>query len=300
LAFGTAGLVILGLIFAPPYVVAGLMAWASWTLIRRFREHARAWLVAWVMLLPPTIWWKDLLNWLAEQTKLFSASEPWALPALLIPHAIFLVAAFLPNYLRKNSVIQGQLRIMMFLLVLGSTLVFVANFACYTLLAPHQQQRVKIWLKPSEAAADARGSAYNLLHSKMAIGSGGFIGKGLLDGNMTNLRYVPAQSTDFIFCTIGEEQGFVGVVAIVSLFTWLLLRIINIAERQRSNFSRIYAYCVAGIVFIHILVNIGMTMGLFPIIGIPLPFISYGGSSLIGFTLMIAVLLKLDSNRNLA
>ena len=159
---------------------------------------------------------------------------------------------------------------------------------------------IKIWLKPNEAAADARGAAYNLLHSKMAIGSGGFAGKGFLDGNMTKLKYVPEQSTDFIFCTIGEEQGFIGVTAIIVVFFWLLYRITVLAERQRSNFSRIYAYCVAGVLFIHVLVNVGMTMGLFPIIGIPLPFISYGGSSLIGFTLMIGVLLKLDSNRNLA
>jgi rod shape determining protein RodA len=111
---------------------------------------------------------------------------------------------------------------------------------------------------------------------------------------------VPEQSTDFIFCTVGEEQGFVGVVGLVGLFLWLLWRMTIIAERQRSNFSRIYAYSVAGIIFVHLVVNLGMTMGLLPIIGIPLPFISAGGSSLIGFSLMIAVLLKLDSNRNLA
>jgi rod shape determining protein RodA len=126
------------------------------------------------------------------------------------------------------------------------------------------------------------------------------LGKGTLEGNMTKLKYVPEQSTDFIFCTVGEEQGFVGVVGLVGLFLWLLWRMTIIAERQRSNFSRIYAYSVAGIIFVHLVVNLGMTMGLLPIIGIPLPFISAGGSSLIGFSLMIAVLLKLDSNRNLA
>jgi rod shape determining protein RodA len=134
----------------------------------------------------------------------------------------------------------------------------------------------------------------------MAIGSGGLLGKGTLEGNMTKLKYVPEQSTDFIFCTVGEEQGFVGVIGLIGLFLWLLWRITIIAERQRSNFSRIYAYSVAGIIFTHLIVNLGMTMGLLPIIGIPLPFISAGGSSLIGFTLMIAVLLKLDSNRTLA
>jgi rod shape determining protein RodA len=139
-----------------------------------------------------------------------------------------------------------------------------------------------------------------MLHAKMAIGSGGFSGKGFLEGNMTKLKFVPQQSTDFIFCTVGEEQGFIGALGIVGLFTLLLYRITVLAERQRSNFSRVYAYSVAGIIFVHFMINIGMTMGLFPIIGIPLPFISYGGSSLIGFTLMIAVLLKLDSHRNQA
>jgi rod shape determining protein RodA len=131
----------------------------------------------------------------------------------------------------------------------------------------------------------------------MAIGGGGFSGKGFLEGTMTKLNYVPEQSTDFIFCTIGEEQGFVGSALVIFLFVALLYRIINIAERQRSNFSRYYAYCLAGILFVHFAINIGMTMGFFPIIGIPLPFISKGGTSLLSFTAMMAVLLKLDSNR---
>lgn len=138
---------------------------------------------------------------------------------------------------------------------------------------------------------------YNLYQSKLAIGSGGLGGKGFLNGTLTKLNYVPEQSTDFIFCTIGEEQGFIGSFGLIALFTLLLIRIVTIAERQRSNFSRHYAYCVAGILFIHVFINLGMTMGLLPIIGIPLPFISKGGSSLLGFTIMMAVLLKLDSNR---
>ena len=210
------------------------------------------------------------------------------------------LAAFFPNYLKKNSLIQRQLQAWLLLLTLSGTLVYAANFACNSILAPHQQQRIKIWLNPEVAEANARGSGYNLIHSKMAIGAGGFLGKGPLQGNMTKLKYVPKQSTDYIFCTVGEEHGFVGVTSMILLFLWLLYRITVIAERQRSNFSRIYAYGVAGIIFVHFAVNIGMTMGLMPTIGIPLPFVSYGGSSLIGFTLMIAVLIKLDSNRNLA
>ncbi|MEI6409815.1 MAG: rod shape-determining protein RodA [Bacteroidota bacterium] len=300
LGSSTAAMVILGLLYEPPVVAAWLMIIVNFRLISRFRERVQPWWVVYALLIPLTIWWTPAFSWFLEKSKIDPAGVPFFSFWIMVPHLILLIAAFLPNYLRKNSIVQRQLQIMMFLLVAGSALAFAANFACYTVLAPHQQQRIKIWLKPAEAAAEARGSAYNLLHSKMAIGSGGFVGKGFLDGNMTKLKYVPEQSTDFIFCTIGEEQGFIGVVAIIALFTMLLYRITVLAERQRSNFSRTYAYCVAGIIFTHFMVNIGMTMGLFPIIGIPLPFISYGGSSIIGSTLMIAVLLKLDSHRNQA
>ena len=135
------------------------------------------------------------------------------------------------------------------------------------------------------------------LSSLMAIGSGGLNGKGFLEGSLTKGNFVPEQSTDFIFCTIGEEQGFIGSTAIIGLFLLLLLRIITIAERQRSGFSRTYAYGVAGILFVHVFINIAMTMGLMPIIGIPLPFISKGGSSLFGFTILLSLLLKLDQHR---
>jgi rod shape determining protein RodA len=133
----------------------------------------------------------------------------------------------------------------------------------------------------------------------MAIGSGGLTGKGYLNGTLTKLNYVPEQRTDFIFCTVGEEQGFVGSLAIIGLFIFLIIRVIDLAERQRLNLFRNYGYGVAGILFLHFIINIGMTMGLLPIIGIPLPFISYGGSSLLAFSIMIAVLLKFDSQRYL-
>lgn len=181
------------------------------------------------------------------------------------------------------------------LLVIGSVVTFSASYFFNNILERHQQDRINVWLRPS--ICDPQGALYNVLQSKMSIGSGGFRGKGFLQGNMTKLNYVPEQSTDFIFCTIGEEQGFIGSLSIIALFLLLILRIVSIAERQRSEFSRFYAYGVAGILFIHVFVNIGMTMGLVPIIGIPLPFISYGGSSILGFTLMIGVLLRLDSKR---
>ncbi|HLP95437.1 MAG TPA: rod shape-determining protein RodA [Saprospiraceae bacterium] len=299
LGFGTAALVILGWKFEPPaYTACWLIAAVNFLLIRRFRERRQVWMAILLLLVPLTIWWIPVLNFCLAPAGV-QLEEPVKHLLVLAPHLILFLAAFIPNYWKKNSLVQGQLRVWAVLLGLSVGTVFAAN-ALFNLLAPHQQQRIKIWLRPKEAASEARGAAYNLLHSKMAIGSGGLLGKGTLEGNMTKLKYVPEQSTDFIFCTVGEEQGFLGVVGLIGLFLWLLWRITIIAERQRSNFSRIYAYSVAGIIFIHLIVNLGMTMGLLPIIGIPLPFISAGGSSLIGFTLMIAVLLKLDSNRNLA
>lgn len=299
IGFGTALMIILGLKFDPPYqLVAFLMMLASGLLIRRLKGKKRVWWWAFFLLLPLTFWWDKALALAASWQKIPLSLEGQKI-AVMAPAAMLMAAAFFRNYRRKSSYIQGQLRTWAMLMGAAIGLVFAAN-AFFDLLAPHQQQRINIWLNPDTASAASRGAAYNLVHSKMAIGSGGFWGKGTLEGNMTKLKYVPEQSTDFIFCTVGEEQGFVGVLGLIGLFFWLLWRITILAERQRSNFSRVYAYCVAGIVFVHVVVNLGMTMGLLPIIGIPLPFISAGGSSLIGFSLMMAVLLKLDSNRHLA
>jgi len=313
LGFGTALLVILGLMYPAPNVSAALMLLASARIVWEF-QNKRPWWIPLLLLLPLAIWWQELTTWIwgmaveyqflppaaeAESADSAAAAAPWSPLWIMALPLVYLVVVFLKSYVRKNNLIQRKLQLIAVVTGLACAQVFLAGFA-YSLMAPHQQQRIRIWLNPAEAAADARGSAYNLLHSKMAIGSGGLLGKGPLQGNMTKLRYVPEQSTDFIFCTIGEEHGFVGVLGVVGLFFVLLFRITQIAERQRSNFSRIYAYGVAGVIFVHVIINIGMTMGLFPIIGIPLPFISYGGSSLIGFTLLIGVLLKLDSHRNLA
>ena len=131
----------------------------------------------------------------------------------------------------------------------------------------------------------------------IAIGSGGFSGKGFLNGTQTKYKFVPEQRTDFIFCTIGEEYGFLGSVIVITLFVLLLLRLIFVAERQRSSFSRVYGYCVASILFFHLIINVGMTIGLAPVVGIPLPFISYGGSSLLAFTILLFVFIKQDANR---
>jgi rod shape determining protein RodA len=175
-------------------------------------------------------------------------------------------------------------------------IVFVLSvkFIYNNVLKPHQKVRIDIVLG---IKSDLKGKGYNVNQSKIAIGSGGLWGKGYLHGTQTKYSFVPEQSTDFIFCTIGEEWGFAGSVVVVGLYLFLVLRTILIAERQRSPFSRIYGYGVASIIFFHVMINIGMTIGLVPVIGIPLPLISYGGSSLLSFTLLLFVLLKLDSNR---
>lgn len=178
---------------------------------------------------------------------------------------------------------------------IGSILfLFSVNYIFENSLKDYQQKRIKVALGIEE---DPRGVGYNVNQSKIAIGSGGFIGKGFLNGTQTKLKYVPEQHTDFIFCTIGEEQGFLGTTAVLILFLGLILRIIIIAERQRTAFARVYAYCVASIFMMHLIINIGMVIGLCPVIGIPLPFFSYGGSSLLGFTILLFILLCLDAYR---
>ena len=144
---------------------------------------------------------------------------------------------------------------------------------------------------------DPQGAGYNLNQSKIAIGSGGFAGKGFLDGTQTKFDFVPEQSTDFIFSTLAEEHGWLGSTFIIALFIGLMMRIVFIAERQKSQFARVYGYSIAGIIFFHFTINIAMTIGLFPVVGIPLPFFSYGGSSLWSFTIMLFVLLKIDMHR---
>jgi rod shape determining protein RodA len=161
-------------------------------------------------------------------------------------------------------------------------------------LEEHHQKRVMVLLNPDH---DRMGAGYHVYQSKVAIGSGGFIGKGFLEGTMTKLKFVPEQFTDFIFCTIGEEHGWMGSILMIGLFLALFLRVIFIAERQKNRFARVYGYSVACIFFFHFATNIAMTIGLFPVIGIPLPFFSYGGSSLLGFTVLLFILLKLDAHR---
>lgn len=177
-------------------------------------------------------------------------------------------------------------------LVMG--IIFSVDYVVDNVLQPHQQNRIKALINPN---ADPLGYGWNVTQSKIAIGSGGLTGKGFLEGTQTKFDFVPEQSTDFIFCTIGEEHGWVGSSVLICLFVGLLLRIVYLAERQKSRFARAYGYAVVSILFFHFLVNIGMTIGLAPVIGIPLPFFSYGGSSLWSFTILLFILVKLDAHR---
>ncbi|MFT4526541.1 MAG: rod shape determining protein RodA [Granulosicoccus sp.] len=168
------------------------------------------------------------------------------------------------------------------------------DYVVNEVLEPHQRIRINVLLG---LESDIKGAGYNVHQSKIAIGSGGFTGKGFLKGTQTKFDFVPEQSTDFIFCTVGEEWGFLGSAFVIILFALLMGRVLYISERQRSHFSRIYGYCVASILFFHFAVNVGMTIGLMPVIGIPLPFFSYGGSSLLGFTILLVVFIRLDGYR---
>lgn len=200
-------------------------------------------------------------------------------------------AGILIYFYRKN---RKMIKVTGFGVLFSILFIFSVDFAYKEILKPHQRNRIDVILGKVN---DPRGIGYNLNQSKIAIGSGGLWGKGYLQGTQTKYDFVPEQSTDFIFCTVGEEWGFAGCFFVIGLYLFLLMRIINIAERQRSSFSRIYGYGVASILFFHIFINIGMTIGLIPVIGIPLPFLSYGGSSLWSFTILLFILLKFDSNR---
>lgn len=173
--------------------------------------------------------------------------------------------------------------------------VFSVDFVFNNVLESHQRERIDVLLGKTE---DLQGSGYNVNQSKIAIGSGGLIGKGFLGGTVTKANFVPEKHTDFIFCTVGEEWGFLGSTVLVVLYVMLLIRIVNMAERQRSPFSRIFGYCVASILFMHLFVNIGMVIGLVPVIGIPLPFFSYGGSSLLAFTILLFIFIRQDASKN--
>ena len=224
-----------------------------------------------------------LVNFLT--TKRFELHEI-LLGATLLSSPVFFVISFI----RRMPVIRT-----LTLFIVGALLfTFSVDFVFDRVLSAHHQNRILIMLGMK---SDPLGTEYNVNQSKIAIGSGGLTGKGFLQGTQTKYNFVPEQSTDFIFCTVGEEWGFAGSALVVVLFVTLLLRLLYLAERQRSVFSRVYCYCVLSIFFLHLTINIGMTMGILPVIGIPLPFFSYGGSSLWAFTILLFIMLRLDASR---
>jgi rod shape determining protein RodA len=207
---------------------------------------------------------------------------------LIILGIIGLLAYLLLRKTRKNLIAISVL------VISSCAIVLSVDYAYNKILQNHQRERIDVLLGKK---SDPKGAGYNVNQSLIAIGSGGLAGKGFLQGTQTKYDFVPEQSTDFIFCTVGEEWGFAGTAVVLMLFLVMLYRIIYIAERQRSPYSRIYGYGVASILFFHLMINVGMAIGLAPVIGIPLPFFSYGGSSLWSFTILLFILIKLDSHR---
>ena len=250
-----------------------------------FMEHHRSYL------------WKVILVFLAFGSALFSFyyfyqnnEIPWfriVFFASLISLVVFSIITFFNRRFRFFPLIA--------LGIISIAFIFMVNYAYNNILEPHQQERIAVLLGLKD---DPLGVGYNVHQSMISIGSGGFAGKGFLQGTQTKFNFVPEQSTDFIFCTIGEEWGFWGSTLFIALYLGFLIRIIILAEQQRSKFSRLYGYGVVSILLFHFMLNVGMTIGIMPVVGIPLPFISYGGSSLWSFTLLIGIFLRLDMNRD--
>lgn len=210
---------------------------------------------------------------------------------LFIILAIVAIAGITIMFTEKSFKKISSILVVM-VLTIGIT--FSVDYFQTNILKPHHQKRLKVLINPD---SDPLGDGWNVTQSKIAIGSGQFWGKGFLNGTQTKFDFVPEQSTDFIFCTLGEEHGYIGSAIVILLFVFLILRIFYIAERQKSRFAQTYGYAVGAIIFFHFMINIGMTIGLFPVIGIPLPFFSYGGSSLWAFSILLFILLKLDAHR---
>ncbi|MEA5005433.1 MAG: rod shape-determining protein RodA [Rikenellaceae bacterium] len=219
-------------------------------------------------------------------SRIHFANHHWLMVLISIP-VIWLIIRAIKTRVSDNWKILAAF-------LLSITLIYSVDILFERVLQDHQRARIESLLGITE---DLQGSGYNVHQSKIAIGSGGLIGKGFLRGTQTKFNFVPEQSTDFIFCTVGEEWGFVGSLFVVILYTLMITRIIKLAEKQKDNFNRIYGYCVASIIFVHFFINIGMTMGLVPVIGIPLPFLSYGGSSLWSFTILLFIFIRLDLER---
>lgn len=211
----------------------------------------------------------------------------YAIMAILIPIVIWIL-------IKSNRRRFKHIKYLVICFFCASAFIFSVDFIFTNILQPHQRARIENLLGIQE---DLMGAGYNVHQSKIAIGSGGLIGKGYLQGTQTKFNFVPEQSTDFIFCTVGEEWGFIGSVILVSMYLFMISRIIILSEKQKDHFARLYGYCIASAFFMHFAINIGMTIGLVPVIGIPLPFLSYGGSSLWTFTALLFIFIRLDLDR---
>ncbi|TDP03766.1 rod shape-determining protein RodA [Flavobacterium sp. 245] len=219
----------------------------------------------------------------------------FVLTLVLEPYVVILIALVVLAVIHfKGRVVDRNLLMSAIFLAIISAFVFSVDYVFDNVFKQHHRDRFNILLGKS---VDMKGIGYNTNQSEIAIGSGGWLGKGFLQGTQTKGGFVPEQHTDYIFTTVGEEWGFVGSLVVISLFVGLFLRVIYLAERQKTKFSRVYGYCVAGILFIHFFVNIAMVIGIFPTIGVPLPFFSYGGSGLWGFTILLFIFLKMDANK---
>lgn len=225
----------------------------------------------------------------------FAAILLFVLTLLFQPVYVILLALIVIVFVHfKSRLVDRNIVLSGILLGIISGFVLSVNYVFTSIFKQHHRDRFNILLGKT---VDMKGIGYNTNQSEIAIGSGGFFGKGFLEGTQTKGGFVPEQHTDYIFTTVGEEWGFLGSLVVIGLFVTLLLRIIYLAERQKTKFSRVYGYCVAGILFIHFFVNIAMVVGIFPTIGVPLPFFSYGGSGLWGFTILLFIFLKMDANK---
>ena len=214
------------------------------------------------------------------------AAEYWLL-IIIAPFLIWFIVHNVRNKMKGWGVYVLSL-------ALSLVLVFSVDFIFHNVLQPHHRDRIENLLGISQ---DLMGAGYNVNQSKIAIGSGGLTGKGFLEGTQTKFNFVPEQSTDFIFCTIGEEWGFIGSITVLVLYLIIIMRIVTSAEKQKDRGARVYSYCVASIIFMHVFVNVGMTIGIMPVVGIPLPLISYGGSSFLTFTILLFIHLRFDLER---
>ena len=268
-------------------LTAVVCALSAAVIIRFFLSRRLVWLLTAILVIVLICFIPKLSA--LESLSFLKAVKPevWAV-LLFVPHFVLWLRDLLSRRDERGS---GRLMLSLFCAI---AMVFSVNLIFNKVLQPHQRARIENLFGITE---DLQGIGYNVHQSKIAIGSGGLTGKGFLNGTQTKYNFVPEQSTDFIFCTVGEEWGFLGSIALLAVYIFLILRIIHLASKNADAFTRIYGYCVASIFLMHVVINIGMTMGLLPVIGIPLPFLSYGGSGMVSFTILLFIFIRLDMER---